>query len=168
MAFSRPHQRYCGTGIWSGRDKPTDWRAMESPARLCRPGRQASLAHPRGKPGFSTLSSGCGRETDCPLEGNGFELSVPRWLATAGAFFSAVSDGSSSRNSLCQFAEVDDCSDDTTAGRSAPTRTAPRNRCLSRAELKVRIHFPPAESLQTFRPDGPDWLHEIKLDGSVR
>jgi hypothetical protein len=28
---------------------------MESPARLCRPGRQASLAHPRGKPGFSTL-----------------------------------------------------------------------------------------------------------------
>ena len=51
---------------------------MESPARLCRPGRQASLAHPRGKPGFSTLSSGCGRETDCPLEGDGFELSVPR------------------------------------------------------------------------------------------
>ena len=37
MAFSRPHQRYCGTGIWSGRDKPTDWRAMESPARLRRP-----------------------------------------------------------------------------------------------------------------------------------
>jgi hypothetical protein len=52
---------------------------------------------------------------DSPLEGNGFELSVPRWLATAGAFFSAVSDGSSSRNSLCQFAEADDCSDDTTA-----------------------------------------------------
>jgi hypothetical protein len=77
VAFSRPHQRYCGTGIWSGRDKPTDWRAMESPARLCRPGRQASLAHPRGKPGFSTLSSGCGRETDCPQEGGGFELPVP-------------------------------------------------------------------------------------------
>jgi hypothetical protein len=80
VVFSRPHQRYCGTGIWSGRDKPTDWRAMESPARLCRPGRQASLAHPRGKPGFSTLSSGCGRETDCPLEGDGFELPVPREL----------------------------------------------------------------------------------------
>jgi len=48
------------------------------PARLCRPGREASRAHPRGKPGFSTFDSGCGRETDCLLEGNGFELSVPR------------------------------------------------------------------------------------------
>jgi hypothetical protein len=52
---------------------------MESPARLCRPGRQASLAHPRGKPGFSTFKSGCGRETDCLLEGDGFELLVPRY-----------------------------------------------------------------------------------------
>ena len=33
-------------------------------ARLCRPGRQASRAHPRGKPGFWTFESGCGRETD--------------------------------------------------------------------------------------------------------
>src|SRR3984893_6987850 len=48
------------------------------PARLCRPGRQASRAHPRGKPGFSTFESGCGRETDCLLEGGGFEPSVPR------------------------------------------------------------------------------------------
>src|SRR3984893_2329965 len=47
------------------------------PARLCRPGRQASRAHPRGKPGFSTFESGCGRETDCLLEGDGFEPSVP-------------------------------------------------------------------------------------------
>jgi hypothetical protein len=37
------------------------------------PSPQASLAHPRGKPRFSTLESGCGRETDCPLEGAGFE-----------------------------------------------------------------------------------------------
>jgi hypothetical protein len=50
---------------------------MESPARLWLPSPQASLAHPRGKPGFSTLESGCGRETDCPLEGGGFELPVP-------------------------------------------------------------------------------------------
>jgi hypothetical protein len=50
---------------------------MESPARLWLPSPQASLAHPRGKPGFSTLESGCGRETDCPLEGDGFELPVP-------------------------------------------------------------------------------------------
>src|SRR5438128_4816473 len=34
-------------------------------------------AHPRGKPGFSTFESGCGRETDSPLEGAGFEPSVP-------------------------------------------------------------------------------------------
>ena len=47
------------------------------PARLCRPGRQASRAHPRGKPGFSTFESGCGRETDSLLEGDGFEPSVP-------------------------------------------------------------------------------------------
>src|SRR4029077_4449589 len=46
--------------------------------RLCRPGRQASRAHPRGKPGFWTFESGCGRETDFPLEGDGFEPSVPR------------------------------------------------------------------------------------------
>jgi hypothetical protein len=46
--------------------------------RLCRPGRQASRAHPRGKPGFWTFESGCGRETDSLLEGNGFEPSVPR------------------------------------------------------------------------------------------
>src|SRR5215470_9944118 len=29
-------------------------------------------------------------------------------------------------------------------GRSAPSRTKPRNRCLSGAELQVRIHSPPA------------------------
>src|ERR1700730_12270821 len=51
---------------------------MESPLRLCGPRRQASLAHLRGKPGFLTLESGCGRETDCLLEGDGFELPVPR------------------------------------------------------------------------------------------
>src|SRR5712671_2531229 len=45
--------------------------------RLCRPGRQASRAHPRGKPGFWTFESGCGQETDSPLEGSGFEPSVP-------------------------------------------------------------------------------------------
>src|SRR5207253_6099901 len=48
------------------------------PARLCRPGRRASRAHPRGKPGFSTCARGRGRETDSPLEGGGCEPSVPR------------------------------------------------------------------------------------------
>ena len=38
---------------------------------------QASRAQPRGKPGFSTPESSSGRETDSPLEGAGFEPSVP-------------------------------------------------------------------------------------------
>ena len=64
----RPHQRYRGTGIWPDRDIAADWRDIETPACLCRPSRGASGAYPRGKPGFSTFESGCGRETDCPLE----------------------------------------------------------------------------------------------------
>jgi hypothetical protein len=48
------------------------------PASLCRPCREPSRAHPRGKPGFSTYEGGFGRETDSPLEGDGFEPSVPR------------------------------------------------------------------------------------------
>ena len=35
-------------------------------------------AHPREKPGFSTSARYFPSETDCLLEGNGFELSVPR------------------------------------------------------------------------------------------
>jgi len=73
----RPHQRHCGTRIWPDRDIAGCSRETESPARLCRPGRQASRAHPRGKPGFWTFESGCGRETDSLLEGTGFEPSVP-------------------------------------------------------------------------------------------
>src|SRR5262249_25050962 len=46
-------------------------------ARLCRPRRHSSRAHPREKPGFSTYESDLGRETDSPLEGTGFEPSVP-------------------------------------------------------------------------------------------
>jgi hypothetical protein len=34
-------------------------------------------AHPREKPGFSTSARYFSRETDCLLEGDGFELSVP-------------------------------------------------------------------------------------------
>src|SRR6202040_2253767 len=61
--------------------------------RHCRPSERyqnipASLptrspSHPRKpapKAGFSTFESGCGRETDCLLEGDGFELPVPRKL----------------------------------------------------------------------------------------
>src|SRR5207237_7143942 len=47
------------------------------PARLSRPRRQADRPQPRGKPRFSAFESGSGRQTDCPLEGTGFEPSVP-------------------------------------------------------------------------------------------
>jgi hypothetical protein len=44
-----------------------------------KPARHAGVEQgPAGKPDFSTYESGCGRETDSPLEGEGFEPSVPR------------------------------------------------------------------------------------------
>ena len=36
------------------------------------------LPRPARKAGFSTSKNHCGRETDCLLEGDGFELLVPR------------------------------------------------------------------------------------------
>jgi hypothetical protein len=49
-----------------------------APASLCRTCREPSRAHPPGKPGFSTYEGGFGRETDSPVERDGFEPSVPR------------------------------------------------------------------------------------------
>src|SRR6516162_6735884 len=75
---------------------------LTSPARLCRPCRLAGPAHAAATAGFSIQLGEIPRETDCPLEGNGFEISVPRCLATAnsvGAFISAVSGSSSDRRS---------------------------------------------------------------------
>src|SRR6266403_2063146 len=70
--------------------------------RLCRPGRQTSRAHPRGKPGFWTFENGCGRETDSLLEGTGFEPSVP-------PFRSGVSsaDGGSGSSRTLRWRKVD-------------------------------------------------------------
>ena len=48
------------------------------PARLYRPGRQVGPAPRAESRGFSTFETGCARETDSPLEGDGFELLVPR------------------------------------------------------------------------------------------
>ena len=62
---------------YGDRDIAAGRRHLDPPARLCRPGRQASRAQPRGKPRFSTRKSSSGRETDSPLEGSGFEPSVP-------------------------------------------------------------------------------------------
>jgi hypothetical protein len=66
--------------------------------------------------------------------------------AVAGALVAAPRTAA---RQLDRYAEAGNCSDDRCAGRSAPTRTNPRNCCLSRAELNVRIHSAPAQSLRT-------------------
>jgi hypothetical protein len=43
-------------------------------------------AHRREKPGFSTWEGEISRDTDCPLEGNGFELPVPREIIISSGF----------------------------------------------------------------------------------
>ena len=59
----------------------------------------------------------------------------------------AVSGGFLDRRPhLDRYAKAGNCSDQRCAGRSASTRTNPRNCCLSTAELNVRIHSPPAAS----------------------
>jgi len=102
---------------------------------------RSSLDSPVEEAGFELVVS--------PVEGNGFELSVPRCPAdSAGAFMRRRVGSLSRRNRSIAFAEADDCSDDTAAPTvdRPQTRTKPRIRYLSRAELKVRIHSPPAAS----------------------
>src|SRR6516225_3502621 len=50
---------------------------------------------------------------------------------------------------MCAARRVDQLRADAHAA-AGPTRTNPRNRCLSSAELNVRIQLPPAESQRTF------------------
>jgi hypothetical protein len=50
----------------------------KDPVRLSRPRRQADRPQPRGKAQVLGLRKRRGRETDCPLERGGFELTVPR------------------------------------------------------------------------------------------
>jgi len=132
--------------------------------RLCRPRRPNTCAK---SPLLRRRRGEILQDTDSPLEGNGFEILVPRCLATAnsvGAFISASGCSVSRRNSSIGLARP------TTARVIPPRRLSigpnrrpkPQNRCLSGAELKFRIHFPPPESpLQTRsgdcwkRPAGP-------------
>jgi hypothetical protein len=74
----RPHQRHCGTGIWRDRDIAAGWRDLKTSCASLPTRSPSHRAQPRGKPGFLTLESSSGRETDSPLEGTGFEPSVPR------------------------------------------------------------------------------------------
>src|SRR6516164_8295584 len=101
--------------------------------------------------------------SDSPLEGNGFELSVPRCPAdSAGAFIRRRVGSSIRRNRSIGFAEADNCPDDTAAPTvdRPQTQTKPRHRYLSRAELKVRIHSPPAERVYELlvpKAAEPEW-----------
>src|SRR6516164_8658315 len=96
---------------------------------------------------------------DSPLEGDGLELPVPRCARPADSAVLAVSPdsvvSSSSWNGPlhsigCQGRQLLGCHR-RAYGRSAPSRTKPENCCLSGAELKVRIHLPPADSLVSRR-----------------
>src|SRR6516162_613586 len=84
----------------------------------------------------------------------GFELPVPRCARPADSAVLAVSPDSVVTSSSwngplhsigCQGRQLLGCHR-RAYGRSAPSRTKPENCCLSGAELKVRIHFPPAGS----------------------
>jgi hypothetical protein len=75
---SRTASRHCGTGIGPDRDITGSWRELTSSARLCRPCRLAGPAHPAATAGFSIQGGEIPRETDCLLEGSGFEPPVPR------------------------------------------------------------------------------------------
>jgi hypothetical protein len=62
---------------------------LAGPARLCRPCRLAGPAHAAATAGFSIQEGKIPRETDCLLEGNGFELPVPRPVSNG---FEALSE----------------------------------------------------------------------------
>ena len=75
--------RHRGTEKALDRDITGSWVMLTSPARLCRPYRLAGPAHTAANAGFSIQEGEIPRETDCLLEGNGFEPSVPRCARTA-------------------------------------------------------------------------------------
>src|SRR6202043_1209513 len=51
LALSPLHEPHCGTGIRPDRDIAARQSDIKTPRRLCRRGRQAIRANPRGKPG---------------------------------------------------------------------------------------------------------------------
>ena len=72
---------------------------LTSPAGLCRPCRLAGPAHAAATAGFSIQEGEIPRETDCLLEGAGFEPSVPPKMGDAFeiAFFTAIETDSLTR-----------------------------------------------------------------------
>ena len=55
---------------------------LTSPARLSQRCRLGGPAHTAAAAGISTQEGEVWRETDCLLEGNGFEISVPRQIGS--------------------------------------------------------------------------------------
>jgi len=66
---------------------------LTSPARLCRPCRLAGAAHAAATADFSIQEGEIPRETDCLLEGDGFELLVPRHKSCGFPQHSGHSEG---------------------------------------------------------------------------
>ena len=72
----RPDQRHCGTGIWRDRDIAAGWRDRETPCASLptqAPSRPPTAARKAQVLGLRKRS---GRETDWPLEGDGFGLTA--------------------------------------------------------------------------------------------
>jgi len=116
-----------------GRSVPTRSLAGNSHPGAC-PWRQSAYGRPRPAAG--------GR----PVMGVPTAIDAPptAWAPSFGGEWAPRA----AENRSIGFAEADDCRDDTAAPTvdRPQTRTKPRNRYLSRAELKVRIHSPPADS----------------------
>src|SRR6516162_8663900 len=113
---------------------------LTSPARLCRPRRLAGPVHAAATAGLSIQEGEIPRETDCLLEGAGFEPSVPprkrRPSREAPRPTIVVS-----RDDLCLMTPS------SLSVRHLSSATAERP--FTRAGPMVRIRFPPARSLRT-------------------
>jgi len=94
------------------------------PARLCRPGRQARRPEPSGKPGFLSYESGCGRETDSPLEGDGFEPSVPGTKEPVFVAGSELRDQTGTAKKGCFLCGTDGSNPSPSSGKSVANLTS--------------------------------------------
>jgi hypothetical protein len=70
--------RHCGTGIGLDRDITGSWRDVDEPCASLPTAPPKGPAHAAATAGFSIQEGEIPRETDCLLEGDGFELPVPR------------------------------------------------------------------------------------------
>jgi hypothetical protein len=73
-----PPGRHCGTGIGPDRDITGSWRDVDESCASLPAVLPARPAHTAATAGFSIQEGKIPRETDCLLEGTGFEPSVPR------------------------------------------------------------------------------------------